>query len=157
MRLSVNKDKLEELLNRRCNPDKVSRWVFPYKLALETSKFSFAETVLISLRLPLLLTVFVEGLHGAIVVGVGFYFYFYEHFPLRHILAFYRLRPHQVMDGVYAPFILFPVWFMFNLLLSLLQRWAWNRRADRLSRQVPLPSSMSVALPGVWPPPPTQS
>ena len=45
MRLSTNVDKLEEGLNRRRNPDKASRWVFPYKSALQTSKFSLAEII----------------------------------------------------------------------------------------------------------------
>ena len=33
--------------------------------------------------------------------------------------------------------------------------WAWNRRADRLNREVNLPQSVVSVAPGVWPPPPT--
>ncbi len=35
--------------------------------------------------------------------------------------------------------------------------WAWNRRADRLSREAALLPSAPAAVPGVWPPPPTRS
>jgi len=35
--------------------------------------------------------------------------------------------------------------------------WAWNRRADRLGREAPLPQAAPIVLPGVWPPPPTRS
>jgi hypothetical protein len=33
--------------------------------------------------------------------------------------------------------------------------WAWNRRADRLSREASLPQPVVSVAPGVWPPPPT--
>ena len=35
--------------------------------------------------------------------------------------------------------------------------WAWNRRADRLSRATTQPQATPDTLPGVWPPPPTRS
>ncbi len=157
MRLSVNKDKLEELFNRRRNPDKASRCVFPYKLASQNSKFSLAETAFLALRLPILVTVFCEGLHAVIVVDVGVYFYLHRDFPLRLIIAFYRSMPHQITEGFYFFLTAFPILFVFSLLLSLAHRWAWNRRADRLNREAAAPQAVPAILPGAWPPPPTQN
>ena len=36
-------------------------------------------------------------------------------------------------------------------------RWAWNRRAGRLKRELVLPEPVSAEMPGVWPPPPVVS
>ncbi len=44
-----------------------------------------------------------------------------------------------------------------NLIFLFMQRWAWNRRAERLSREPISPDSNSTAAPGVWPPPPNVS
>ncbi len=42
------------------------------------------------------------------------------------------------------------------LMMLFLTHWAWNRRADRLNRETPLPLA-AAETPGVWPPPPLVS
>ncbi len=48
-------------------------------------------------------------------------------------------------------------WIAYVTVLCALLHWAWNRRADRLNHEATLPKAAPVALPGVWPPPPTRN
>ncbi len=163
MRLSVDLDKLEEVLNRRRTDGKGSRLMFPPR------RMSHYETVPLAsalrhalLFLLLILAQFASFFVLLPLVVVICLFFSYRHLFHHHVpwhlmtLLYGQSVQHMLNEGKPSDYF-FPVFGVACVMLavSLASRWAWNRRADRLNREAILPPLEPVVVPGVWPPPPT--
>jgi len=102
-------------------------------------------------------------------VPVVFFISIVRLFPLayswwKYPSVFYDPRYHKIFIGLlsYEGFYIYP-WMVLllltvNCLLYLPHFYFWNRRAERLRREPPLPDVPAEAVAvdtGVWPPPPT--
>jgi ABC-type Fe3+ transport system permease subunit len=153
MRITVDKDKIEEVLTRR----RTDSWLsFPPRGTAPTDKISILGVFKYVWIAPGLFFFFVTLLFVVLsfVITADLSMRLYQHIRLDYI---YKITRNVLRDAFPALILSLLIMFVFNVAIHLPIRWAWNRRANRLNQignpSVPAP----VTLPGVWPPPPTVS
>ncbi len=101
--------------------------------------------------------IFIALVLTAIVAGIlSRYQHHIHHIRWRLLKLLYRIAL-DIFFSRYPPMqyvFTILIFGVFGFIWLLLLRWAWNRRADRLNREVCLPQPAPAAAPGVWPPPP---
>lgn len=100
-------------------------------------------------------------LFAFLVLALYFVFLVLDTFTLHQIEKHWRGMLHVGFTATKGPLLILlsmpfitPLLFTAGLYPSI---WAWNRRAERLSREGILPQPTLAADTGVWPPPPSVS
>lgn len=162
VRLSVIQDKVETILNRRRTNGRFGRFRFPPSQtpARETvtlsAAFRHAFSFLLIMIAQLVIFFLIFPLIALIFVFIYFRQYFH-HIPWRLMRTMYRdAVNHLWSQGTPAEYI-FIYLVLAGIILAFLlaERWAWNRRAERLNREGSPSQPAVAAAPGVWPPPPS--
>lgn len=156
MRFAVNLDKLEEGLNRRRSDGKFGQLMFPPGPTLPTDIVTMSAVLQHALVFPTAFCLLLPLLFIALsfIITADLSLRLYQQVRPSYIYKITLLVLNDLAQGL--P-IIFLSLLVFNIAINLLQRWAWNRRADRLNREASLPQPALTSDMGVWPPPPSVS
>ena len=147
-------DKLEQKLNHR----RPGRWFsFPSGTISQADNVSVWPLVKFSLVMAFFVSVLIvlTQIMAGMVFG-GFFLPQYQshRFDFKEAKAVTFLLLHIEFRNITTPFLLFVIYSISNFIIWSPMSWAWNRRAERLSRE-PIPAEPALtAAPNVWPPPP---
>jgi len=153
VRLRVNLDCIEEVLNRRRTDGKSIGFLFPPSQTLLSDTVNMKAVLQHAWVSPTLFFLFVPVLFVALsfVITADLSLRLYQQVRLGFI---YKLTLLVLTELAHGLPILFLLLIVFNVAIHLPLRWAWNRRANRLNRAASLPKPAVDVAPGIWPPPP---
>ena len=156
MRLQIDIDKMERGLTNRRTDGRFGWLMFPPSQTPLIDTVNMKAVLRHAWIVPTLFCLFVPVIFVALtfVITVDLSLRLYQQVRLDYIYKITLLVLNELFRGLPIIFLLM---LMFNIAIHLPARWAWNRRANRLTREASLPQPSLAIDTGVWPPPPSAS